>query len=248
MVVDDARRYARHMQAGKPRSNASRTEGSRGNLPRSGVGRPRGEATPEARAAAQADAKADSKADAKAKARATPTRRPASIAVEKRATAEAAAATMTIECAAGTLVVGRRAGALVADWKVDRGCVAPAGAGDCEAAALAGALRKALLARDESGLARFDEGAGTAFQRSVWRACRAIPHGQTKTYGELARALGLARGGARAVGQALRRNPLPIVVPCHRVVSAAGLGGYAGTTTGALAKVKQTLLELEREA
>jgi O-6-methylguanine DNA methyltransferase len=62
-----------------------------------------------------------------------------------------------------------------------------------------------------------------------------------------ARALGLARGGARAVGQALRRNPLPILVPCHRVVSAAGLGGYAGTTEGALAKVKRTLLELERE-
>ncbi len=72
------------------------------------------------------------------------------------------------------------------------------------------------------------EAAGTAFQHSVWAALRAIPFGETRSYGELARALGRP-GAARAVGQANARNPLPIVVPCHRVLaSGGGLGGYLG--------------------
>jgi methylated-DNA-[protein]-cysteine S-methyltransferase len=160
---------------------------------------------------------------------------------------QADAGPTTIACAAGVLVVGRRAGELVADWRVPGSTIEPAAPGDREAAALATALRRALVEGDESALEPFEVGAGTPFQRRVWRKCREIPRGRTRTYGELARALGLAKGGARAVGQALRRNPLPILVPCHRVVSAAGLGGYAGTTEGALAKVKRTLLELERE-
>jgi methylated-DNA-[protein]-cysteine S-methyltransferase len=69
---------------------------------------------------------------------------------------------------------------------------------------------------------------GTEFQRSVWRALLDIPFGEVRTYGELARALGRP-GAARAVGAANGRNPVAILVPCHRVVAAGGrLGGYAG--------------------
>lgn len=70
--------------------------------------------------------------------------------------------------------------------------------------------------------------AGTAFQSSVWRALLDIPFGETRSYGELARAIGKP-AAVRAVGAAIGRNPLGIVVPCHRVVGAQGaLTGYAG--------------------
>lgn len=83
--------------------------------------------------------------------------------------------------------------------------------------------------------------AGTPFQRLVWEALREIPYGETRTYGEIARRIGHP-GAARAVGQANNRNPLPIVVPCHRVIGASGtLTGYAGGLD-----VKERLLELER--
>ena len=69
-------------------------------------------------------------------------------------------------------------------------------------------------------------GVGTAFQRRVWAALRDIPYGETISYGELARRVG---GSPRAVGTANGRNPLSIVVPCHRVVATGGaLTGYAG--------------------
>ncbi len=83
---------------------------------------------------------------------------------------------------------------------------------------------------------------GTDFQQKVWRAMREIPSGQVVTYGELARRLGTS---ARAVGNACRRNPCPIVVPCHRVVSAQGLGGYDGQTEGPLLERKRWLLRHE---
>lgn len=66
-----------------------------------------------------------------------------------------------------------------------------------------------------------------------------IPYGETRSYGEIAAACG-NRKAARAVGQAVHRNPLPIIVPCHRVVGASNLGGYAGGLT-----VKRFLLRLE---
>ncbi|MCA1949203.1 MAG: methylated-DNA--[protein]-cysteine S-methyltransferase [Treponema sp.] len=70
---------------------------------------------------------------------------------------------------------------------------------------------------------------GTIFQRRVWEALRAIPYGSTVTYGELARSLGFSAGASRAVGSACGANPLPILVPCHRVLASGGrLGGYAG--------------------
>ena len=71
------------------------------------------------------------------------------------------------------------------------------------------------------------EPAGTPFDRRVWAAVAAVPHGRTATYGELAAQLG-APGSARAVGAANGRNPIAIVIPCHRVIGARGaLTGYA---------------------
>lgn len=82
---------------------------------------------------------------------------------------------------------------------------------------------------------------GNPFQQRVWSLLRGIPYGQTRSYGELARHLGRP-GAARAVGSANARNPLPIVVPCHRVIGADGtLTGYAGGL-----RLKAFLLELER--
>jgi methylated-DNA-[protein]-cysteine S-methyltransferase len=84
--------------------------------------------------------------------------------------------------------------------------------------------------------------AATPFQQRVRTALRAIPTGQTRRYGELAAQL---VSGARAVGNACRRNPLPIVVPCHRVVAVSGIGGYAGHTAGPELRRKLWLLEHE---
>lgn len=84
---------------------------------------------------------------------------------------------------------------------------------------------------------------GTPFQRRLWEALCGIPRGSTVTYGELARRLG---GEARAVGQACGDNRLPIVIPCHRVVAASGLGGFAHSTSGYLIEAKRWLLAHER--
>lgn len=71
--------------------------------------------------------------------------------------------------------------------------------------------------------------AGSAFQQRVWQALQAIPCGVTASYGELARTLGLPPTHARAVGGAVGRNPLSVIVPCHRILGSAGaLTGYAG--------------------
>ncbi|MFQ5749167.1 MAG: methylated-DNA--[protein]-cysteine S-methyltransferase [Planctomycetota bacterium] len=67
----------------------------------------------------------------------------------------------------------------------------------------------------------------TPFQRRVYRSVARIPAGSTRTYGQVARACG-APGGARAVGNAMAANPLPLLVPCHRVKAVRGLGGFGG--------------------
>jgi len=67
---------------------------------------------------------------------------------------------------------------------------------------------------------------GTEFRLRVWSALREIPYGQTRTYGDVAEMVECR--AARAIGQANRHNPIPIVVPCHRVTAGRGLGGYAG--------------------
>jgi methylated-DNA-[protein]-cysteine S-methyltransferase len=83
---------------------------------------------------------------------------------------------------------------------------------------------------------------GTPLQRSVWDAMCAIPRGRTRTYGELAKELGAE---ARAIGQCCGDNRLPIVIPCHRVVAADGIGGFSHTTEGYLIEVKRWLLAHE---
>ena len=81
---------------------------------------------------------------------------------------------------------------------------------------------------------------GTPFQRRVWQALEAIPYGQTRTYAQIAQAVDSPRG-FRAVGMANHRNPIPIFIPCHRVVGSGGtLTGYAGGLA-----LKKALLELE---
>jgi methylated-DNA-[protein]-cysteine S-methyltransferase len=81
---------------------------------------------------------------------------------------------------------------------------------------------------------------GTAFQLRVWQALRAIPYGAVRSYGDIARALGQPTA-TRAIGQANGRNPLPIAIPCHRVIASGGsIGGY----TGGLER-KHRLLALE---
>lgn len=83
---------------------------------------------------------------------------------------------------------------------------------------------------------------GTTYQKSVWNRLRKCPKGKVWTYGELARQI---HSAPRAVGNACRRNPVPIVIPCHRVVSANGMGGYEGQTSGTYLSIKQWLLQHE---
>lgn len=83
---------------------------------------------------------------------------------------------------------------------------------------------------------------GTDFQKKVWNMLTKIPVGEIWTYGFMAKKLNTS---ARAVGNACRRNSIPIVVPCHRIVSARGLGGFAGQTEGRLTDIKKILLDHE---
>ena len=87
------------------------------------------------------------------------------------------------------------------------------------------------------------ETGGTDFQRRVWNALQRIPAGKVLSYGELARKL---KTGPRAVGNACRANPIPVVIPCHRVVAANGKGGFMGKTGGRALAIKDWLLTHER--
>lgn len=84
----------------------------------------------------------------------------------------------------------------------------------------------------------------TDFERDVLEQTRKIPYGHTITYGELAARIG-REGASRAVGSALSKNPYPIVIPCHRVVSSKGMGGFCGGKDPESLLVKCKLLELE---
>jgi methylated-DNA-[protein]-cysteine S-methyltransferase len=80
----------------------------------------------------------------------------------------------------------------------------------------------------------------TEFQQTVWRAAREIPHGETRTYAWIAKKIKNPKS-VRAVGQALGANPVPVIIPCHRVISSSGaLGGFSGGVG-----MKEKLLELE---
>jgi methylated-DNA-[protein]-cysteine S-methyltransferase len=87
---------------------------------------------------------------------------------------------------------------------------------------------------------RLDWAGASVFRRAVWGAARAIPYGETRSYGWVAEKVGRSKA-TRAVGQALAANPMPIVVPCHRVIgSDGGLTGFAGGI-----EMKRRLLEIE---
>jgi len=82
----------------------------------------------------------------------------------------------------------------------------------------------------------------TPFQLSVLEQLQKIPYGETRTYGEIAKIL---KTSPRAVGNACRNNPIPVIIPCHRVVAANGIGGYSGATQGRKLDIKYRLLRLE---
>jgi methylated-DNA-[protein]-cysteine S-methyltransferase len=141
---------------------------------------------------------------------------------------------LSVSSPVGNLVLEEAEGALVAiRWSDD-----PGGNGS---PLLAEAARQ-LEAYFAGALTDFDlplRPAGSVFERRVWTGMQAIPYGKTRSYGELAAGIGSA---PRAVGGACGKNPIPIVIPCHRVLAKTGLGGYSGA--GGL-KTKQTLLALE---
>jgi methylated-DNA-[protein]-cysteine S-methyltransferase len=84
---------------------------------------------------------------------------------------------------------------------------------------------------------------GTEFQKKVWLACATIPYGETRSYSDIARMIGNQKA-TRAVGSALGKNPVPLIIPCHRVLRSNGnLGGFAGGLD-----VKRKLLEIEKSA
>lgn len=115
--------------------------------------------------------------------------------------------------------------------------------GDAEVPAVLAAAARQLQEYARGERREFDlelDLRGSEFELRVWNALRAIPWGCTRTYGEIARSLG-DPGAARAVGRANGCNPLPILVPCHRVVSSTGLGGFSAGLDW-----KQRLLALER--
>jgi methylated-DNA-[protein]-cysteine S-methyltransferase len=92
---------------------------------------------------------------------------------------------------------------------------------------------------------RFDlplQTGGTAHQKKVWQAMRAIPSGKVQSYGELAAGIGSA---PLAVGQACGNNPIPVVIPCHRVVGKSGIGGFAKHRDGHMVDIKRWLLAHE---
>ena len=107
--------------------------------------------------------------------------------------------------------------------------------------ATAAALKCVLRGEQPDGLPPLDLSKGTPFQQKVWRALLEIPAGETRSYGEIAAAVG-EPGAARAVGAACGANPIPVLVPCHRVLAAhKKLGGFS-------AGLKWKRLLLEREA
>ena len=86
---------------------------------------------------------------------------------------------------------------------------------------------------------------GTPFQQKVWQALQKIPSGKTVSYGTLAQQL---QTSPRAIGQGCRTNPILIIVPCHRIIAANHLGGFAGTTSGSWMQIKSWLLRHEERA
>ncbi|MDE2199588.1 MAG: methylated-DNA--[protein]-cysteine S-methyltransferase [Rhodospirillales bacterium] len=141
---------------------------------------------------------------------------------------------LSLHTPVGDLSVSEEEGAIVAiDWGWGR---------DQTPSPVLRRARDQLHAYFDGELLAFDlplAPAGTAYRQRVWTALRAIPPGETRTYADIARVAG---GGPRAVGGANAANPIPILIPCHRVVASGGIGGYSG---GEGIATKQFLLALE---
>jgi len=141
---------------------------------------------------------------------------------------------LSLHSAIGDLTVAEEDGAIVSvDWGWGR---------DQTATPLLARARDQLFAYFDGDLTRFDlplNPAGTPYRRRVWAALSAIPYGATRSYAEIARQIG---GSPRSVGQANSANPIPIIIPCHRVLATTGIGGYSG---GEGLPTKRALLALE---
>jgi methylated-DNA-[protein]-cysteine S-methyltransferase len=145
---------------------------------------------------------------------------------------------LTIPSPVGRLTIAEEGDAVVAISWTDAGADQAAGNGSrllAEAAEQLDAYFAGKLTRFDLPLAP----SGSPFQTSIWTAMQAIPYGETRVYGDLAEMVGSA---PRAVGRACGSNPIPIVIPCHRVLAKTGIGGYSGA--GGLA-TKRHLLALE---
>lgn len=143
-------------------------------------------------------------------------------------------AQLSLHSPIGDLTVSAHDGRIVAlDWGWGR---------DQEPTPLLKHALSQLEAYFDGSLERFElplAPAGSRFQRQVWEQMCAIPRGGTRTYGEIAEAIG---GSARSVGTACGANPIPVIIPCHRILAANGLGGYSGD--GGV-ETKVALLRLE---
>jgi methylated-DNA-[protein]-cysteine S-methyltransferase len=145
----------------------------------------------------------------------------------------------------GTLLIAGDASAILQITFPSRGKAVKAEAGwvESERGPVAEAMRqlREYFAGKRTGFDLPLAPLGTTFQHSVWRQLQGIPYGETISYGELARRVGNPKA-SRAVGSANGKNPLPIVIPCHRVIAGDGkLGGFGGGLP-----TKQTLLALEQ--
>ena len=141
---------------------------------------------------------------------------------------------LSLHTPAGALSIAEEDGAIVAlDWGWGR---------DQDGTALLARARDQLHAYFDGELTAFDlplAPGGTLYRQRIWAALQAIPYGATRTYAELARTAG---GAARSVGGANGANPIPILIPCHRVLATGGIGGYSG---GDGLATKRLLLALE---
>jgi methylated-DNA-[protein]-cysteine S-methyltransferase len=148
--------------------------------------------------------------------------------------------TMPVDTPVGRLVLESDGDVLIGLWLPTSGRRASGDGRDAPPVLKDAATQlEEYFARERTGFDIPMELDGTEFQREVWAELARIPYGQTISYGELARRVGRPRG-PRAVGQANGKNPIAIIVPCHRVVAGNGIGGYGGGLP-----MKRALLTLE---
>ena len=144
---------------------------------------------------------------------------------------------LSLHTSIGDLSIAEEDGAIVSvDWGFGR---------DQTVTPLLARARDQLFAYLDGHLTRFDlplNPAGTPYRRRVWAVLCDIPYGATRSYADIARQAG---GSPRSIGQANGSNPIPIIIPCHRVLATTGIGGYSG---GEGLQTKRALLALEARA